>query len=71
MWAVDIILSYISALPDNVNLDVKLFIMPLAHANADRCSDLTALDLNFRTYQTNGVRFVIPGLTKSRRRVYQ
>ena len=26
------------------------------------------LDLNFRTYQTNGVKFVIPGLTKSRQR---
>ena len=24
-------------------------------------------DLNYRTYQSNGVHFVIPGLTKSRR----
>ena len=40
--------------------------MLLALTNADTCSDLAALDLNFRTYQTNGVRFVIPGLIKSR-----
>ena len=61
----------ISALPDNVNLDVKLLsykvVMLLALANADRCSDLAALDLNFRTYQTSEVQFVISGLTKSRR----
>ena len=36
-------------------------------SNADRCSDWVALDLNIRTYQAEGVRFVIPGLTiKSR-----
>ena len=43
-------------------------VMLLALTNADRCSDLAASDLNFRTYQTNGVKFVIPGLTKSRQR---
>ena len=37
-----------------------------AYSRASRCSDLAALDLNFRTYQTNGVRVVIPALTKSR-----
>ena len=41
--------------------------MLMALANADRCSDLAALDLNFRSYVTNGVRFVIPNLTKTRR----
>ena len=41
--------------------------MLMALANADRCSDLAALDLDFRTIQQNGVRFVIPGLTKTRR----
>lgn len=35
-------------------------------SNADRCSDLVVLDLNFRDYVGNGVRFVIPGLTKTR-----
>ena len=34
---------------------------------ADQCSDLAALDLNFWTYQAEGARFIIPGLTKSRR----
>ena len=62
---------HIYTLPDNENLDVKLLsykvVMLLALANADRYSDLTAFDLSFRTYQTNGIQFVIPGLTKSRR----
>ena len=35
-------------------------------SNADRCSDLVVLDLNFRDYVGNGVHFVIPGLTKTR-----
>ena len=39
----------------------------MALANADRCSDLGALDLSHRSYVTNGVRFVIPSLTKLRR----
>ena len=70
-WNVDIMLSHLSALPDNLDLELKLLtykvVMLLALTNADRCSDLAALDLNYRTYQSNGVHFVIPGLTKSRR----
>ena len=31
-----------------------------AYSRASRCSNLAALDLNFRTYQTNGVRVAIP-----------
>ena len=69
-WNVDIMLSHLSALPDNPDLDLKLLtykvIMLLALTNADRCSNLAALDLKYRTYQSNGVYFVIPGLTKSR-----
>ena len=41
--------------------------MLMALANADRCSDLAALDLSFRSFQDEGVKFVIPGLTKTRR----
>ena len=41
--------------------------MLMALANADRCSDLAALDLDHRTFQGSGVRFIIPGLTKTRR----
>ena len=47
-------------------LSYKLAVL-FALANADRSSDLAALDLRFRTYQGNGVRFIIPGLTKTRR----
>ena len=39
----------------------------MALSNADRCSNLAALDLNHHVYQTKGVRFIIPGPTKSRR----
>ena len=38
--------------------------MLMALTNADRCSDLAALDLVYCTYQENGVKFIIPGLTK-------
>ena len=38
--------------------------MLMALSNADRCSDLVALDLNFRSYVGNGVHFVIPGQKK-------
>ena len=41
--------------------------MLLALSNADRCSDLAALDLGFRSLHANGVKFIIPGLTKTRR----
>ena len=71
-WDVDIMLSNLSSLPDNPDLDLKLLtykVMLLALTNADRCLDLhvAALDLNYRTYQSNRVRFATPGLTKSRR----
>ena len=39
----------------------------MALYNADRSSDLIALDLNFRQYTSAGVSFTIPGLTKLRR----
>ena len=68
-------LSHLSALPDSPDLDLKLLtykaVMLLALTNADRCSDLSALDLNYRTYHSNGVCFAIPGMTKSRQMVHQ
>ena len=39
----------------------------MALANADRCSDLAALDVDYCTFQGNGVRFIIPSLTKTRK----
>ena len=41
--------------------------MLMALANADRCSDLALLDLDYMQYEVNGVKFVILGLTKTRR----
>jgi hypothetical protein len=69
-WDVDTVLDYLNGLPDNACLDLQQLshklTMLLALTNADRCSDLAALDLSYRTYLGNGVRFIIPGLTKTR-----
>ena len=40
--------------------------MLMALSNADRCSELAILDLRFRSQLREGVKFVIPGLTKTR-----
>ena len=65
------VLTYFENFPGNNKLSFQALThkvaMLMALSNADRCSDLAALDLNYHTYQTNGVRFVVPGLTKSRR----
>ena len=70
-WDVDVILTYLSNLPANEDLSFQSLThkvaMLMALSNADRCSDLVALDLNFRSFQPDGVLFIIPGLTKSRR----
>ena len=69
-WDVDMVLTYFRSLPDNQELSFQALshkvAMLMALANADRCSDLAALDLNHHTFQ-GGVRFIIPGLTKTRR----
>ena len=69
-WDVDTVLEYICQLPENGDLDLQQLshklTMLLALTNADRCSDLAALDLSFHTYSGGGVRFIIPGLTKTR-----
>ena len=71
-WDVDVVLSYLCSLPDNSELSFKALSYKLAMllfplSNADRFSDLAALNSNFRHYQSNGVLFVIPQLTKSRK----
>ena len=70
-WDVTGVLSHYQHCPENNKLSFQDLThnvaMLMALCNADRCSDLAALDLNHRSYQTNGVRFIIPGLTKSRR----
>ncbi len=71
-WDVDVVLNYIMNLPDNEQLSFQCLshklAMLMALSNADRCLDLVALDLNFRAYTGDGVRFIIPGLTKTRRK---
>ena len=71
-WEVDIVLDYTRTLQDNDSLPFQQLAHKLATlmalANADRCSDLAALDLSYHSAQGNGVLFTIPGLTKSRRK---
>ena len=70
-WDVDVVLSFLKALPENDHLSFTQLshklAMLMALSNADRCSDLAALDLNHRSFHCNGVQFIIPGLTKTRR----
>ena len=61
------VLSYYETSPVNSQFSLQTLAhkvaMLFALANADRCLDLAALDLNHRTYQVNSVKFIIPGLT--------
>ena len=70
-WDVDIVLKYLSALPEDELLQLPILThklaMLLALTNANRSSELAALDLQYCSMQAEGVRFVIPGLTKTRR----
>ena len=70
-WDVDKVLVYIQNLPDNDQLTLQSLTHKLAMlfalSNADRCSELASLDLRFRSVTREGVRFVIPGLTKTRK----
>ena len=65
------VLIYIHNLPENDQLLLAILshklAMLMALSNADRCSELTSLDLCFRSHLREGVKFVIPGLTKTRR----
>ena len=73
-WDIDIVLEYVylSSLPENVELPLTALThklaMPFALCSANRYSELAALDLNFCSVLVNGIRFVIPGLTKKRRK---
>ena len=69
-WDVNRVLLYIRNLPDNDHLSLQSLTHKLAMlfalSNADR-SRLASLDLRFRSVTREGVKFVIPGLTKTRR----
>ena len=67
-WDVDVVLSFLETQPDlSLQLLTQKLAMLMALANTDRCSDLAALDLSFRSFQHGGVKFAIPGLTKTRK----
>ena len=59
-WDVNVVLNYISNLPDNKELSFQLLshklAMLMALSNADRCSDLVASDLNFRSFDGRNAR---------------
>ena len=69
-WDVDIVQSQIRDIEDNDRLSFQLLThklaMLMALTNTDRCSNLAGFSLSYRTYQRNGVKFVISGLTKMR-----
>ena len=56
--------GYNSQLMSYVRISQQAMLMALY--NADRSSDLIALDPNFRQYTSGEVKFTIPGLTKTR-----
>ena len=70
-WDVDRVLIYIHNLPENGQLSLAILshklAMLMALSNADRCSELVSLDLCFRLHLREGVKFVLPGHTKTRR----
>ena len=70
-WDVDVVLSYLRDLPDNATLYFQALThklaMLMALTNADRCSDLVAMDLSFHSFQDGGAKFTIPGLMKTRK----
>ena len=71
VWNVSTLLHWAQSLPPLSEISLKTLSLKLgvlmALSNADRSSDLQALDLKFRTFVPGGVEFAIPGLTKTRR----
>lgn len=70
-WNVDVVINYLHSLgpSDHLslkNLSLKLAVL-MALTSANRSSDLHALDLKFRRYTPEGVIFILPTLTKTRR----
>ena len=70
-WNTDDVLAYLASLPINSELSFQILahklVMLMALSNADRCSYLAALDLNFEQHCSNGVVVTISGSTKSRK----
>ena len=70
-WDVDTVLTYLCSLGPSENLSLKNLSLKLvtlmALASANRSSYLHALDLNFHRFTPEGVLFILPTLTKTRR----
>ena len=71
LWDAETALQHAESLFPLEELSLKQIsertVMLLALANADRVSDLHALDLRYRSYRNGGVSFIVPSLTKTRR----
>ena len=66
----DIVLSHIRGMEDNDELSFQLLshklVMLMALTNADRCSDMAALDLTYQSYQRNEAQFCYSGSKKTK-----
>ncbi|CAG7723383.1 unnamed protein product, partial [Allacma fusca] len=70
-WDVDTVVSYISSLPPNDDLSLRTlsfkFVALCALSNADRSSDIKALDLSTLIYRPEGALFRFSSLRKTSR----
>ena len=70
VWDVSLVVRYFQAGQPTSELTLielsKKLVTLLALRNSSRASDIRALDVKFRQSTGEGVKFVIPGLTKTR-----
>ena len=70
-WDVSSVLDWIKRLGNNKDLSLKVLsgklALLMALVSANRTSELHTLDLRFRSYAHNGVRFRLTSLTKKQR----
>ena len=71
IWDIDQVLSYLETMEDLDCLSFKELtlktVMLMALASADRASDLQLLDIRYMQQQGDTVKFVVAGLSKTRR----
>ena len=71
VWNVDTVVVHTQSMEPSDKLSLKdlswKLVTLMALTNADRASDLHALDLRYRSFSPEGVTFEILGLTKTRR----
>ena len=71
VWNVDTVVVHIQSMEPSDKLSLKdlswKLVTLMALTNADRASDLHALDLRYRSFSPEGVTFEILGLTKTHR----